>query len=229
MKQSEHANSSAHVPGRVLLFVMLLALFWGGNTVAIKVGLSGFPPFAAAGIRFAVALPLIALYAGIRRVRLVPTKEEAPALVVLGLVFTVQIALINVGTDLTLAGRATVFLNAYPVYVAGWSHLLVPGDRMTLRKAVGLVVAFGGVLAVFGYSFFENRGATILGDGLVIASGILLSLLVVMINRIAQNTHPLRLLTGEMTVGVPAFFLLSLLFERGVAWEASLPVVSALL
>jgi drug/metabolite transporter (DMT)-like permease len=228
VNQSQQTDSGTHVPIRVLLFVMLLAAFWGGNTVAIKIGLSGFPPFAAAAVRFSIALPLIGLWAAIRRVRLLPSRREIPALALLGVVFTVQIALINVGTDLTLAGRATVFLNAYPVYVAGWSHLLVPDDRMTVRKAVGLVVAFGGVLAVFGYSFFENQGATILGDALCIASGILLSLLVVMINRIAQNTHPLRLLTGEMTVGVPSFFLLSLLFEQGIPWEASAPVVGAL-
>ena len=212
----------------VFLFVMLLALLWGANIVAIKISLDGVPPFAAAGLRFVIALPLVCGWAFFRRIRILPSRAEAPRLLLLGLVFAVQIALINLGTNRTLAARASVFLNAYPVYVAFISHLFVPNDRLTSRKIAGLIVAAGGLLVVFGGGFVETEGATLLGDLLILLSGLLLAVIIVMINRLAQKTPPTRVTVAEFAVGVPLFFALSAIFESGRSWSLSLPVVVAL-
>ncbi len=227
MNRDMESSHNIRVPPGVLAFVLLLAFLWGGNIVALKVGLTGIPPFAAAGLRFSIALPLIAAWATFRRTSLVPTRRELRGLLFLSAVFVVQIVLINVGTSLTLAGRSTVFLNAYPVYVALISHFFVPGDMLTKKKSVGLVAAFAGVIAPFAYSLFAKEGTTLAGDAMVIASGILLAVIVVMINRITQNTPPVRMLTTEMVIGIPIFFLLSLLFESGTRWRFSPGVVAA--
>ncbi len=216
------------IPPAVILFVMLLALLWGGNVVAIKIGLRGVPPLAAAGLRFAVALPLIVAWARVRGIPVLPRRSEAPRLLLLGLVFTIQIALINLGAGRTLAGRAAVFLNAYPIYVAFISHVFVPDDRLSARKVVGLLFACGGLLVVFGGSFLRPEGASFLGDLFVLLSGVLLSVLVVMISRLSQKTAPVRITSGEMVVGVPVFFLLSAIFEHGRPWRVSLDVALAL-
>ena len=210
-----------------MLFVLLLAFLWGGNIVAIKIGLRGIPPYASAAIRFGIALPLVAVWAAIRKTRLIPTRKEFPVLMLLGVIFTVQIALLNVGTELTLAGRSTVFLNAYPVYVPVLSHFFVSGDKLSVKKSLGTAAAFGGLIVAFA-SGFSGAEASPLGDSLVIASGILLAVIVVMIARIVQNTPPVRLLMVEMMVGVPGFILLSILFEAGRSWDVTVSVLASI-
>ena len=53
------------------------------------------------------------------------------------------------------------------------AHFLVPGDRLTIRRFGGIVLAYAGVLALFvGRS--DVTDVTLLGDGLVVASAVLL-------------------------------------------------------
>lgn len=220
--------SSDRIPAGVVVFVMFLAFLWGCNIVAIKIGLAGVPPLAAAGIRFGIALPLIIVWAAFRGIPIVPTRSEMPRLLLVGLIFTVQIGLINLGTDRTQAARASVFLNAYPVFVAFISHFFVPNDRLTGRKVIGLAVAFAGLIVVFGRSLLHWDKVTLAGDLLVISSGILLAVLVVMISRLGQRTAPVRITVAELAVGVPLFFFFSAIFESGQSWSFSASVIVAL-
>lgn len=213
---------------RTTLLVLLLALLWGGNVVAIKISLIGLPPFAAAGIRFSMSLPLIAAWAWFRGIPLQPRKRELIPLIVLGLVFTAQIAFLNRGTRLTLAGRATVILHTYPVFVAFLAHFIVPGDRLNPRKLIGVVGAFAGVVVVFWEKLAIGAGGSLLGDLLCLISGFLLGLLTVLIKRFVQTIDAPRLLVWQMIFGVPLFFLLYAVFERGSNLEFPVPVISAL-
>jgi drug/metabolite transporter (DMT)-like permease len=217
------------IPLRTTLFVLLLATLWGGNVVAIKISLAGFPPFAAAALRFAAALPLIALWAGVRRIKLKPRACERIPIMVAGLFFAAQIALLNWGTGLTLAGRATVILHTYPVFVAFLAHFTVPGDRMTWYRLIGVIGAFAGVVVVFWEKLSVGTAGSITGDLLCLGSGFLLGLLTVLIKRFVQSIEAARLLVWQMLIGVPIFLLLHLLFEGPGAYVLSVSVVSALL
>jgi drug/metabolite transporter (DMT)-like permease len=217
------------IPVRTTLFVLLLAVLWGGNVVAIKIGLLGVPPFAAAGIRFGIALPLIALWARIRRIALRPQAGEWIPLLVVGSIFTAQIAFLNWGTRLTLAGRATVILHTYPVFVAFLAHFIVPGDRLTWYRSIGVIAAFGGIVVVFWEKLSIGAGGSLGGDLLCLGSGFLLGFQTVLIKRIVQTIQAPRLLVWQMAVGVPLFFLLYALFEPRGGFDFSPAVVSALL
>ena len=217
------------IPVRTTLFVLLLALLWGGNVVAIKIGLRGIPPLAAAGIRFGIALPLIALWARIRNVSLKPRSGEVIPFLVVGLIFTIQIAILNTGTQLTLAGRATVILHTYPVFVAFLAHFIIPGDRMSWYRLIGVICAFAGIVAVFWEKLWIGTGGSIIGDSLCLGSGFLLGLLTVLIKRYVQTIEAPRLLVWQMIIGVPLFFLLHVVLERGSSFQFSPDVITALL
>ena len=217
------------IPGRTTLFVLLLALLWGGNVVAIKIGLRGMPPLAAAGIRFGIALPLIALWARLRHVSLKPRAGEIVPILVIGVIFTTQIAILNTGTRLTLAGRATVILHTYPVIVAFLAHFIIPGDRLSWIRLIGVICAFAGIVAVFWEKLSIGTGGSIVGDTLCLGSGFLLGLLTVLIKRYVQRIEEARLLVWQMTIGVPLFFLLHVVLERGSSYQFSPPVITALL
>jgi drug/metabolite transporter (DMT)-like permease len=217
------------IPVRTTLFVLLLAALWGGNVVAIKIGLRGIPPLAAAGIRFGIALPLIAIWARMRRISLRPRAGEAIPLLLIGLIFTIQIAILNWGTGLTLAGRATVILHTYPVFVAFLAHFFVPGDRLSLYRLIGVICAFAGIVVVFWEKLSIGTGGSIIGDLLCLGSGLLLGLLTVLIKLYVQTIEAPRLLVWQMIVGVPLFFAMHALFGGGSAFEFTPAVVTAVL
>ena len=217
------------IPVRTTLFVLLLAGLWGGNVIAIKIGLRGIPPLAAAGIRFGIALPLIAIWARMRRISLRPRGGEMIPLLLIGLIFTVQIAILNWGTRLTLAGRATVILHTYPVFVAFLAHFLVPGDRLSWYRLIGVICAFAGIVVVFWEKLAIGTGGGITGDLLCLGSGLLLGLLTVLVKRYVQTIEAPRLLVWQMIVGVPLFFALHALFEGGSAFQFAPAVVAAVL
>jgi drug/metabolite transporter (DMT)-like permease len=217
------------IPVRTTLFVFLLAALWGGNVVAIKIGLRGIPPLAAAGIRFGIALPLIALWARMRHVTLKPRRGEVIPLLVVGLIFTTQIAILNWGTRLTLAGRATVILHTYPVFVAFLAHFIVPGDRLSWYRFVGVICAFAGIVVVFWEKLSIGTGGSVIGDLLCLGSGVLLGLLTVLIKRLVQTIEEPRLLVWQIIVGVPLFIILHALLEGESVFEFSPAVIAAVL
>ena len=129
--------------------VLLLSALWGGNTVAVKIGVADSPPLMLAALRFAIGGACVVGWGLFTRASFRLEPGEGIPLLGLGLLFAVQLGLLNVGVWLSTAGRASVLLNAYPVYIVPLAHLLVPGDRLTAAKLGGVLLGFAGVLVLF--------------------------------------------------------------------------------
>ncbi|MFQ5831029.1 MAG: EamA family transporter [Candidatus Methylomirabilia bacterium] len=82
---------------------LLLSAFWGGNPVAIKIGLEDAPPLRLAWLRFGLGGLSILAWAWwtgqLTGFRIFPSERRP--LLCLRLLFTVQIALLNIGIGLT--------------------------------------------------------------------------------------------------------------------------------
>jgi drug/metabolite transporter (DMT)-like permease len=181
---------------------LFLAMLWGGLAPTIKISLSGVPPLGVAWMRFGIGMVVIALWSGlVERVRLRPTRAEMPHLLAIGVLFTFQIATLNVGTRSTSAGHSSTLLSAYPLFVALLAHWLVPGDRLSPIKVMGMVAAFVGVAFVFAER--GGSGGDLRGDACVLVSAILLAGIVVYTKRLTAWISPYRVLLGQMVVGVP--------------------------
>ena len=102
-------------------------------------------------------LPLGVVHGPLRRLSRSSVGEWRP-LAVLGLLFSVQMAATNIGTWLTSAAHATILLNLYAVHTVVLAHFLIPGDRLTVRKLGGVLVAYSGIVAALRQSM-EPRGA----------------------------------------------------------------------
>ena len=92
-------------------------------------------------------------------------RHEWRPLLVLGLIFTAQIGLMNVGTGLTSAAHGSVVLNLYAVHTVVLAHFLIPGDRLTARRLAGALVAYGGIVLLFAGDR-ASAGASLVGDAL---------------------------------------------------------------
>jgi drug/metabolite transporter (DMT)-like permease len=77
------------IPPRAVLAALAIHVLWGGNPVAVKLGLEAFPPLWSGLLRFALGSLCVYAWARFARIPVLPPREEWPALAGLGLLFTV--------------------------------------------------------------------------------------------------------------------------------------------
>lgn len=189
---------------------------WGGNPVAVKLGLEAFPPLWSGFLRFVLGCVCVYAWARYVRISIRPTREEWPAMLAMGLLFTVQIALLNYGFGGTTAANGAVLIASNPIFGVLFAHFLVPGDRVGLARAVGVVVSFLGVGLVI------TRGAGLSeagnGDWIVLASACLLGLRLAVAGRLLKRVNDVRLTFWQMLLSLPLFLGGALAWEE-IRWE----------
>ena len=203
---------------------VLISLLWGANTVVIKMGLEDAPPLRLAWMRFVVGGVVICLwawatgrFAGFR----VEPAEWRP-LIFLGLLFSVQMTATNVGTWLTSAAHASVLLNLYAVHTVVLAHFLIPGDRLTIKKLAGVLIAYTGIV-LLGARQITRGSPTLVGDVIVTVAGVLLAERTVYLARAVQRLDPVKLLLTQSIVGTALFVVVSALVEpAGTHWSLRL-------
>ena len=203
---------------------MLISLLWGANSVVIKLGLEDTPPLRLAGMRVVVGGIVICLWAWAtgRFAAFRVERWEWRPLAILGLLFSVQMGATNIGTWLTSASHATVLVNLYAVHTVVLAHFMIPGDRLSVRKLGGVLVAYSGIVALFA-SQWSHGAPTLLGDVIVTLAGILLAERTVYLARAVQRLDPVKLLLAQAVVGTACFALASFLVEpTSTRWTARL-------
>ncbi len=122
-------------------FALLLAF----NQVVIKVTNGGLQPVFFAGARSAGAVVCIYLWMRWRGIPLQWTAGTRLAGLITGLIFGAEFLCLFVALDLTTVGRSGVIFYSMPLWLALMSHFILPNDRISGRKALGLGCAFAGV------------------------------------------------------------------------------------
>jgi drug/metabolite transporter (DMT)-like permease len=217
-----HPAKDIDVKGAAL--AVLVSILWGANPVAIKLGLADAPPIRLAWMRFLVGGAIITLwawasgrFAGLR----IERREWRP-LIFLGLLFTLQIGMMNVGTSLTSASHSAILLNLYAVHTVVLSHFMIPGDRLSVKKVTGVLVAYSGIVLLFARQL-THGAPTLLGDVIMVLSGFVLAERTVYLARAVQHLDAVKLLLAQAAIGTALFVLISLLFEPApTRWTASL-------
>jgi len=210
---------------RGALVALLLAALWGGNPVAIKIGLLDAPPIRLAWMRFLLGGAVIVLW-GWATGRFVSFRIEPDdwrPLLTLGALFTVQVGLMHVGTNLTTASHAAILLNSQAIHTVVLAHFLVPGDRLAPRRAIGILIAYSGAIILFARHWAAGSN-TLVGDAIVAVSAFLLAERQIFLARAVQRLDPLKLLLAQAVLGTLAFVTISTVFEARVPmrWTASL-------
>ena len=183
---------------------------------------------ALAFLRFVIGLVIIGGWALYRGVSLRLRRGELPRLLLLTTIFILQIICLNTGTLFTTASRSTIFINVYPFFTAVFAHLWIPGERLSVPKTLGIVVAFSGVFVTVAPKLGGGE-ATVLGDIIVLVSGCFLGLRVVVTKLLIQSIHPYRLLAWLLTLSLPCYVSMNLLFERGLPMQLTFSSGAALL
>ena len=204
--------------GAVLVSIVIHSL-WGGNPVAVKFSLIAFPPLTTAFLRFAIGIACIALWARWRGVKLLPEKGEWRSLWIAALLFTVQIALMNIGFHHTSGAIGAVLIATNPLFAVACAHFLIAGDRMTGAKALGLLVAMAGTsLALLGDADIAALDAGAAGNWIVLSSAVMLGFRLSLSARFVRRIDPTKVAMWQMVLSLPFFGAGALLLEE-IAWD----------
>jgi drug/metabolite transporter (DMT)-like permease len=197
-----------------VITVCLCALF-GANAVAIKISLSGLGVFTTAGLRFSMASTAIFFWARITGRSFKIESGQACQLLIISMVFTVQLSLFYLGLSKSNASRGTLMVNLQPFFTLFLAHFFIPGDRITKRKALGILLGFAGVAFVF----LEKKGISAdfkAGDLIILFAAFLWACSAVYTKRIIHAFKPFHLVFYPMIFSAPLFFL------EGFFWDTAM-------
>ncbi len=198
-----------------IAFLLLLALIWGGNMGIIKLGIREIAPFFMAGLRSLVAAICLFIWMKAKRIDLFPSKIILIHGIVIGLIFGAEFGFIYVGLKYTLASRVYVLLYTAPIFAAVGAHFFLKDDRLNPWKIAGLLLAFGGVIALFAKELGSLSCTTLSGDLMALAGGALWAATTIYLKKyLAYRTVPLQTLFYQVLFSAPLLFGLSMVFEE---------------
>ncbi len=138
------------------------ASFLAFNQVVIKVTGQGFNPVFQAGLRSAIGLVVLLFWMWAFSIPLTMPRRAVFWGLVSGLLFTYEFILLFVALDMTSVSRASILFYTMPVWLGIAAHFLLPGERLTFTKAIGMAMAVSGVVvALAGHRGSET---SLIGD-----------------------------------------------------------------
>jgi drug/metabolite transporter (DMT)-like permease len=211
-----------HLDTLAVSLLLGCCLFWGLQQVLIKATLAEIPPMFQASLRLCGATVLLWLWCVARKVPLFTRDGSLQAGLLAGSLFAAEFACIYIGLQHTTASRLTVFLYTSPFWVAVLVPLWVKSEKLRGWQWAGLLCAFAGVVFALREGFTGNGSATLRGDMLALAAGMLWGLTTVVIRASAlSKVSAEKLLFYQLAASALAFPLLSMALGEVWVWQFS--------
>ncbi len=191
--------------------LILFALHLAFNQVVIKVTAGGFSPVFSAGLRSAGAVLVLLIWIWARGQKWDMPRRAWFGGILSGVIFAAEFTCIFTALDITTVSRASVIFYSMPVWMAIAAHLLFPGEQLTKRKVVGLVMAMSGVAL----ALLDRSGGHVswTGDLLALASAIGWMAIVLCIRLTPLNeVPPAQQLLFQVAVSAPILLVIAPLF-----------------
>jgi drug/metabolite transporter (DMT)-like permease len=161
-----------HMDGFASVVMVFLTLVWGLNTVISKLAFGGFSPLAISFLRAALAMAIVYGWCRHKGIRIFESDGSLMAGCAVGALFGLEFAAIYGGLDFTSAARATLMTSTMPFFLMIGAHFTL-GERVTVSKLIGLIIAFGGVAVVFFDKLSLPSPTAVYGDMLCLLGGVL--------------------------------------------------------
>jgi len=203
------------VRARSVFDIILICIIWGSGFSAMKAGIEHVPSFLFVALRFMLTAGALTLIMRLRGTRFGVPREHWGRLAAVTVLFFGQQGLIFWGLNYTLASRTAVILNIQPIMTAILAHFFVAGDRMTVTKTLGLLLAFLGVQALFRGSADPAAASTLVGDLMILAASAAWAVQNVLTKKLARRLPPITIVFWECLAASCAFFVVSGCVERG--------------
>jgi drug/metabolite transporter (DMT)-like permease len=222
-------QNSQHIPALSVTLLVLVCLTWGGNIVSIKITTLALSPLLSAVFRSLGAIAVLWLYAVWRKERIMIPRRDLGHGIMIGIFFGGFFFFLYWGSTLTDASRASILVNANPLWVALGAHFLLTHDRITRRKSVGLICSFLGLTLVFQAKSSTSGSVHWLGDLMELLSGFFWAASVIYIKKYPARRTQLQTLFVQLLFSLPILVLGWLFIEHKGPIALTFVVVANLL
>ncbi len=189
-----------------------LCIMFGSNAIAVKITFTGLGIYFVAGLRFLVASFCLIIWARMTGQQLLVRKGKLLPIVIISFAFAVQLLLIYSGLNKTTVARSALITNLQPFFVLFLAHFFIPGDRINLKKTLGIILAFTGMIFVFlDHSVLSRDLRT--GDLLTLAGAFGWACNAVYTKRVIKEYKPIQIAVYPMIAAIPIAFLTSLYLD----------------
>ena len=114
-----------------------------------------------------------------------------------------------------------------PFVVAIGAHLFIRGDRLSVPKIIGLVIAFAGIYIVFQGRPKAAKETMLLGDILQIMAAIFWGATTVYIKKfMAEKIHPINTFLYQLIFSTPILLIVSLILEKDWVYQINFSIVT---
>lgn len=232
MKKEKSSVSVFQRRGAVMLLGSLCALSWAGAFPSIKIGLREFQiagddiwaKTLFAGVRFFLAGVVVLCLARLMGRKLViREKSELGLLLSLGLVNTaLHYFCFYLGLS-SLPGSRSAILDAMSTFITiGLSCVCFRDDRLTLKKVLGCILGFGGILLIYTGSGDLLSGLSLMGDGMMLCSSLCFAVGGILTRIITRKTDPI--VTTGISLAFGGVLLIAVGFGLGGRITACSPL-----
>lgn len=193
---------------RCILALVCCAL-WGSAFPCIKIGYEMFhisgtgSQILFAGYRFFLAGVFTYIIASILEKRLIRMKlSSAPYVCLQGLLqTTVQYVCFYIGLAHTTGAKGSVINASNGFFAIIMAHFLLKSEKMTVRKAVGCLVGFAGVIVINLSPGAWGSGFSLMGEGMVLLCSFAYGTSSVTLKMISDREHPTTITAYQLLFG----------------------------
>jgi drug/metabolite transporter (DMT)-like permease len=213
------------VAARGLALLAVVVLAWGLTWPVNKVILASLTPIWAVAIRSVIgALALFALSLALGRLR-VPPRSDVPVVLSLALLHMVGFGVLaSVGLALVPTGRSVLLAYTTPLWVMPGAALFL-GERLTARRAIGVLVGLAGLAVLFNPLAFDWRSRdALIGNGAALASALSWAASILHLRGHRWRSTPFDLLPWQSALAAVVVSAIALGVDGvpAVAWHGTL-------
>jgi drug/metabolite transporter (DMT)-like permease len=221
------SQSKEFLDPKAIITITILTALWGFNYTAIKITNEGIAPIFTSTLRSLIASICGVIYCLQQKQKVFHTDIMLFHGFMVGLLFAAEFACIYFGMLYTDAARSVVFVYTSPFVVAIGAHLFIRGDRLSIPKIMGLVIAFAGIIIVFQGKPKTAKETMLLGDILQIMAAIFWGATTVYIKKfMAEKIHPINTFLYQLIFSTPMLLIISLILEKDWVYGISFPIIA---
>ena len=223
--------NNTSMPGKVewsdYCLILLTGLLWGSAFLLIKIAIVTIPPYTLTMGRMGIAT--LALFVVlILRGQWLPLDRKSLALFAFIGLFgrALPVTLINWGEIHIPSGLAAVLMGIMPITTALLAHFFIPDEPFGWRKAIGIFVAFGGLLVLVGIDAIGGFDSSVTAQIAMLCAAAAYAITTTF-TRLRVAHSGLIMATGSSMMGFLWVLPLALVYDRPWSLTPDLMGVSA--
>ncbi len=183
----------------------ILVILWGSAYAMTHIGVEALPPAVLVACRLWIGAIVLGIGVLVMKVRL-PSLSDGKTwrnLALIGAMGTLMpFLMISTAQKTVPSALAAIYISAAPLTVAILCHFLVPGERLSFKRAMGVAVGFAGVCLLFAPALFDHGvGATSLtSQFLLLLAAFFYGSASVTVRLVNPNLHPVALSFGFVLI-----------------------------